>query len=100
MSFDLYFCPEGGATPSLSELKEYFASLPLFEVTDVEDDGAEFWYENEVTGVYCVFSYSSAEVDELEECRSGGVSFSLNSCRPSFFAFESIPLVESFCTRF
>lgn len=97
MSFDLYFCPQEGVGPSIPELKEYFSALPHFETDDVDGDGVEFWYENEVTGVYCVFSYSP---DTARDEAPSGFSFSLNFFRPSFFAYETMPLVEGFCRHF
>jgi hypothetical protein len=36
----------------------------------------------------------------LEGCGSSGLSFNLNYVRPSFFAYETMPLVEAFCKRF
>lgn len=100
MSFDLYFCRQDGSAPTVAELKEYFAALPFFNVQDVAAGGVEFWYQNEATGVYCDFSYSPLDADELEGCGSSGLSFNLNYNRPSFFAYETMPLVEAFCKHF
>ena len=100
MSFDLYFCPQNGTSPSIPELKEYFSAIPFFQVTDVAEGGVQFWYHNEATGVYCDFSYSPLDANELEGCGSSGLSFNLNYVRPSFFAYETMPLVEAFCKRF
>lgn len=100
MSFDLYFCRQDGSLPAISELKNYFASFTLFQITDTEDGGVQFWYQNEATGVYCDFSYSPLDASELEGCGSSGLSFNLNYVRPSFFAYETMPLVEAFCQRF
>jgi hypothetical protein len=84
----------------MPELKEYFASVPRFQVNDVEAGGVEFWYQNEETGVYCSFSYSPLDAAELQGCGSTGLTFNLNFHRPSFFAYETMPLVEDFCKRF
>ena len=100
MSFDLYFCPRDGSAPSVPHLRDYFSSRPLFQVNDVPAGGVEFLYENEATGVYCVFSYSPLDAEELEGCGSSGLTFNLNFSRPSFFAFETMPLVEAFCKHF
>ncbi len=100
MSFDLYFCCENGSAPSVPELKEYFSARPFFQVSDVATDGVQFWYQNESTGVYCEFSYSPLDANELEGCGSSGLTFNLNFIRPSFFAYETMPLVESFCQHF
>lgn len=100
MSFDLYFCRQNKSAPSIPELKEYFSSLPLFQSNDVAAGGVEFCYQNEATGVYCLFSYSPLDAAELEGCGSSGLTFNLNFRRPSFFAYETMPLVEAFCKRF
>lgn len=99
MSFDLYFCRPDGSTPSIPELKEYFSKIPFVQINDA-DDGVQFWYQNEATGVYCDFSYSPLDANELEGCGSSGLSFNLNFVRPSFFAYETMPLVEAFCKHF
>src|SRR5258705_5493244 len=100
MSFDLNFCRLDGSLLVISELQEYFAALALFQVNDTEDGGAQFWYQNDATGVYCDFSYSPHDANELEGCGSSGLTFNLNYARPSFFAYETMPLVEAFCERF
>jgi len=100
MSFDLYFCRHDGSAPSIAQLREYFSSLPHFQVNDVAAGGLECWYENQATGVYCLFSYSPLDAAELEGCGSSGITFNLNFRRPSFFALETMPLVEDFCRHF
>jgi hypothetical protein len=100
MSFDLYFCRQDKSAPSIPELKEYFSSFSLFRVDDVAAGGVEFWYQNEATGVYCLFSYSALDAAELEGCGSTGLTFNLNFSRPSFFAYETMALVEAFCKHF
>lgn len=100
MSFDLYFCRENKSIPSVSELKEYFAAVPHVEVNDVDAGGVQFVYQNPATGVYCDFSYSPVDAGEMEGCGSSGLSFNLNYVRPSFFAYETMPLVEAFCKHF
>lgn len=100
MSFDLYFCRPNEPIPSIPELKEYFSSLPGFSINDVADGGVDFEYQNEATGVHCLFSYSPLDADELEGCGSTGLTFNLNFNRPSFFAYESMPLVEACCKHF
>lgn len=100
MSFDLYFCRQNSPNPSIAELKDYFAASPSFQVDDTTGDGVEFNYVNEATGVYCQFSYSPLDAAELEECGSSGLTFNLSFNRASFFAYETMPLVEAFCKKF
>src|SRR5262245_16114055 len=100
MSFDLYFCRQNGSAPSIPELKDYFSSIPFFRVSEVAEGGVEFEYQNEGTGVHCLFSYSPLDAAELQGCGSSGLTFNLNFARPSFFAYETMPLVEDFAKHF
>lgn len=99
MSFDLYFCRQNGPAPAIPELREYFSSRG-FAISDVAEGEVEFEYHNEATGVHCLFSYSPSVGDELEGCGSSGLTFNMNFNRPSFFAYECMPLVEAFCKHF
>lgn len=88
--------------PSLEELSAYFQSQPFFSQEDRGTKEASFWYQNDDTGVYCHFS-SEIPFDTDPALSPGalsGLSFNLNYVRPSFFAYESMPLVESFCRQF
>jgi hypothetical protein len=100
MSFDLFFCRQDGTVPSILELTEYFLSVPRFQVNDLEAGGVEFRYQNDETGVYCGFSYLPPDGEELEGCVASGLAFNLAFNRPSFFAYETMPLVEDFCKHF
>jgi hypothetical protein len=100
MSFDLNFCRQNRSAPATSELKEYFSAQPCFEVSDVAEGGVEFVYQNEETGVYCIFSYSPLDAAESQGCGASGLAFNLNYGRPTFFALETMPLVERFCKHF
>jgi len=101
LSFDLNFGRHDGTVPSIEDLKEYFQRFSSFQVNDTEPCGAQFWYQNEVTGVYCSFSYSPDDVDEgLSQFSATGLSYNLNYIRPSFFSYETMPLVQGFCENF
>lgn len=100
MSFDLYFCRQDNTAPSLTELKNYFSAQPNFNVEDTADGGTQFLYKNEVTGVYCIFASSPLDARELDGCGSSGLSFNINYNRASFFAYEAMPLVETFCRHY
>lgn len=52
---------------------------------------------NASTGVYC---YLRLDDDDTEGARGESLCFSLNYNRPTFFALETLPLVESLCKRF
>jgi hypothetical protein len=100
MSFDLAFCRQDHSVPSTTELKQYFSSARSFQVNDIAEGGVEFWYKNESTGVYFVISYSPLDAAELEGSGSAGLEFNLNYMRPSFFAYETMPIVEAFARHF
>jgi hypothetical protein len=99
MSFDLFFCRPDRTIPSIPELKAYFSALPFFQINDT-DDGVQFWYQNEATGVCCDFSYYPLDANDPEGGGTTGLSFNLNYVRPNFFAYETMPLVEAFSKRF
>ncbi len=101
MSFDLNFGPKDSAVPSIGALKQHFEKSSLFHANELQNGGVQFWYENKATGVYCDFSYSPTVTDdELGQLAASGLSFNLNYIRPSFFAYETMPLVQHFCEHF
>jgi len=104
VSFDLNFGRLDGTIPSVEDMKEYFQGFSSVQVNDTDPGGVQFWYQNEVTGVYCSFSYSPDDVDEefdqVNQFSASGLSFNLNYIRPSFFAYETMPLVQGFCEKF
>src|ERR1044071_8792870 len=100
MSYDLFFCRQNGSSPSIKELKTYFSALTFFRIADQTDGGIEVYYVNEATGVHCSFAYSPEDADDSGECSSSGLSFNLNFNRPSYFAYETMPLVAAFAKHF
>src|SRR5262245_65626299 len=97
MSFDLFLRRPDNSLPSPSELKDYFSRSGHPEIAK-SDDGDQFFYSNEATGVYCSFEYD--ESHETEGGRTSVIAFNLNFMRPSFFAYECMPLVEQVGTHF
>lgn len=92
---------KAGRFPPLEELNAYFQARPSFQITNLETRGHQFWYQNDTTGVYCDFSYSPDEADdEISRFGASGLTFNLNYIRPSFFAYETMPLVQNFCEHF
>ena len=101
MSFDLYFCGEDNSIPEINQLQRFFQDQIFFTYKELESGGVHFGYENEETGVYCSFSYDLEDADpEISQCAATGLSFNINYLRPSFFAYECMPLVEAFCKQF
>jgi hypothetical protein len=100
VSFDLYFGREDSTLPTIQDLRAYFQKS--FELNDLKSGGTQFWYKNDATGVYCSFDFDDGDEENLDVngFSSSGLSFNLNYIRPSFFAYEAMPLVESFCHHF
>src|SRR5215217_2449630 len=90
MSFDLYV--RGDSLPFDSILK-YLDQHLAFQRQDFSDGGYAF--VNPDTGVYCYF-----RVAERDHSNVKSLCFSLNYNRPTFFALETMPLVESLCQQF
>src|SRR5689334_15215566 len=96
MSYDLLFYAPKGRTFGRQAWSEYAAGMPLTRWTDE----TRVLYENLNTGVYCAFDYSEpvAAEPDARNATDTGLGFNLNYARPSFFALESMPLVEKVCT--
>lgn len=94
MSFDLTFSRDNSTLPTEQELTTYFSSIDGFSVTRT-DSGAQYWYANDDTGVYCHF-----DLGTNDQPGAPSISFNLNYIRPSFFAYECMPIVVEFCRAF
>ena len=107
MSHDLLFCVKGNTSIDAQDVLDYFRQVPGFQVPDTAEGVFHIPYANKDTGVYFHFDVSASlteknlqEADTAEECHSVGISFHINHNRPSFFAYESMPIVEAFAKRF
>jgi hypothetical protein len=89
VSWDALLEPTAGRR---DELAEWFGDQPEFKL-ELEGDVFNVSYENEATGVYCLFFYGEQE-DGVE-----GLSFALNYVRPTFFARESFPVLCRVCSE-
>jgi len=85
MSYDLFF-----TKPRITaqEFEQYFDDRNNYRI-----EGNQAWYENEDTGVYFNFDYSDEESED-PDVPEGSLSFTLNYCRPHFFALEAEPEVR------
>ncbi len=100
MSFDLYFYKEKGRELPESEVGEYLNA----NLVEVDENGFQWLFENEDTGVYYTFELNDPEDDpeaiELYESFASfdntRFSFSLNFIRPNFFGLEAFQFVERF----
>ncbi len=101
MSFDLYFCRKDGNNLDFSAIKAWAETYHPFEIGD-----AQLSYHNDATGVYFSLDFESPEQTDQGESPVpadipySGLSFNLNFIRPSFFAFEAMPIVADLANRF
>lgn len=92
MSFDLYLRGDHWA---LEALLKYLDRYPEFQRQDLPKKDLGHSFLNPATGVYWYLG-----IDGRENSQMGSVYISLNYNRPTFFALETLPLVESLCKHF
>jgi len=101
MSFDLYLYKQKGRELSQEEIAGYLTE----NLTPPNDEGTQWWFENEETGVYYSFMLEEAQEDDPEWVKmygsfadfgNTGFVFSLNFVRPNFFGMEAFRFVERF----
>lgn len=88
MSYDLFFRSPTRLT--IEQLTDYFTELPNFSVT-----AKRAHYENEVTGVYFGFDFTSEPQEGLVP-----LAFNMNYFRPHVFGLEAEPVVTAFVEQF
>jgi hypothetical protein len=102
MSFDLYFCWRKPERMNFGEVTAWSNGIECFKRND-----SQLWYSNPKTGVYFSFDFEAKapeSPDDGPDIPDGyfdsGLSFNLNYNRPSYFAFEAMPIVEKLASRF
>ena len=106
MSYDLFFYRKEKSTPDVERIISYFKNRKYFKVPRSTKGDFQIWYENEDTGVYFSFDYKYPHKKEDNEdytttgYYNTGFSFTLNYAKPSFFAYEAMPIVETFVNEF
>jgi len=101
MSFDLYFCWRNAERLNFEEVTAWSNGIGFFKRNDTQ-----LWYSNPNTGVYFSFDFEEApeSPDDGPDIPDGyfdsGLSFNLNYNRPSYFAFEAMPIVEKLASEF
>ena len=102
MSFDLYFCWRKPERINFEEVTAWSNGIEFFKRNDTQ-----LWYSNPKTGVYFSFDFEAAapeSPDDGPDIPDGyfdtGLSFNLNYNRPSYFAFEAMPIVEKIASEF
>jgi hypothetical protein len=99
MSYDLIFCREKGRPLAFEDVAAWAARRKYFERSAPK----QLWYENKDTGVYFSFEYENFDPEDglvppqFEDIR---LSFNLNFFRPSFFAYEAMPIVTELARNF
>jgi hypothetical protein len=106
MSFDLYFVKHKNIAISKKEVIAHISDLPNFTVQKQNDEAMEIFYQNEDTGVYFMLDVGTPS-PELEkddtvppDYDDTGISINLNYARPSFFAYESMPIAADIAVHF
>ncbi|MFT3840396.1 MAG: hypothetical protein QM723_25635 [Myxococcaceae bacterium] len=89
MSYDLYFHRAGGA-PSVASLRKYFSKRKNWSLGEKRAH-----YENERTGVYFGFDFTSAAEDGRAP-----LAFNINYFRPHVFGLEAEPELTHFVDYF
>ena len=102
MSFDLYFCWRKPESVNFEQVTAWSNGIECFKRND-----AQLWYSNPKTGVYFSFDFEAnapESSDDGPDIPDGyfdsGLSFNLNYNRPSYFAFEAMPIVQKLASEF
>jgi len=102
MSFDLYFCWRKPERMNFEKVKAWAKGIEY-----LTRKNAQLWYSNPKTGVYFSFDFEAEAPESPEDGPDipngyfgSGLSFNLNYNRPSYFAFEAMPMVETLATKF
>jgi len=101
MSFDLYFCWQKNERIDFESVVTWAQTVGNFR-----GGSDQLWYQNEGTGVYFSLDFEAEAPEDPEDARvppgacDTGLSFNLNFIRPSFFAFEAMPIVAELARRF
>lgn len=100
MSYDLYFYKKKGASVTEAQIADYLTT----NLTAVDENNNQWFFENKETEVYYSFEKNEPEDDpesielyeSFEEFENTRFSFNLNFIRPSFFGLEAFQFMERF----
>lgn len=99
MSYELNFYKRKTDTISRADIDNYLGKLPHI----TSENETQWIYDNEDTGVYCIFEYNKPEEEEseidnkyIEDFENTYFTFIINFFRPQFFGNECFPLVNKF----
>ena len=102
MSYDLLFYKRRDSNLTTDQIGEYLSS----RLTPANENGNQWFFENEDTEVYFSFETSDQEEDDddatkdssdsFNDFETTNIAFNLNFVRPSFFGLEAFNFVETF----
>jgi len=100
MSYDIYFCRNEPTEFQFGEVVSWLHRYPHFK----GEGESQLIYQNQDTGVYFLLEWSEPTQGQESSIPPGvydtGLSLSLNYARPTFFAFETMPIVEALAAHF
>jgi hypothetical protein len=102
MSFDLTFYKKENHKGSTNMMVAFLNTIPMV-VSKTED---QVIYENEETGVFCLFEIYETEKNKNDKKNDFGdledtnLWFNLNYVRPDFFGIESFEIVDKLIEKF
>jgi hypothetical protein len=104
MSHDLHFFTRQQRTIDPSLLIAWAGKFARL-TTKLSNTGLQFAYRKPDTGVHFALNFEAVAGDDSdlvlpEGCFRTGIALSLNYGRPTYFAYESMPLVEDFAQGF
>lgn len=102
MSYDLYFFSRANIEPDYEAIIKYFEEMRYFKVTRAKHGTALINYENPNTTANFRFfkARDNCPFTVPNNFHYIYFSFTLNITRPSFYAFEAMPIVHEFIEKF
>lgn len=99
MSYDLYFYKRKSSSLSVEQVKDYLNKSNHFVL---EENGNQWSYHNEETGVYFGIDLNEPNTDaeeieiwdSFEDYENLNFCFTINFIRPNFFGYESFPILD------
>lgn len=99
MSCDLYFYKRKSSSLSEEQVKDYLNNSNHFVL---EENGNQWSYHNEETGVYFGIDWNEPNTeteereiwDSFEDYENLNFCFTINFIRPNFFGYESFPILD------
>ncbi len=83
-------------------LLDYLKGYEHFNVPDITPDGFDMGYFNKSTGanVFLNLHRNNPEGMQFPGYRYTGLTYTINSFRPLYFGYETMPILEAICRKF